>query len=38
MEKVLKILQNTQQNTCATSVSFNKVGGLWPTNLLKKRL
>ena len=33
----LKILQNSQENTC-TSLFFHKVAGLRPTTLSKKRL
>ena len=37
MKKVfLEISQNSKENTCA-SVFFNKVAGLWPATLLKKR-
>ena len=34
---LLEISQNSQENTCA-SVFFNKVEGLRPATLLKKRL
>ena len=34
---VLRISQNSQENTCV-KVSFNKVAGLRPATLLKKRL
>ena len=33
----LKISQKSQENTCATVSFFNKVGGLRPATLLKKR-
>ena len=33
----LQVSQNSQENTCAR-VSFNKVAGLSPATLLKKRL
>ena len=34
----LKISQNSQENTCAKVSFFNKVAGLGPAALLKKRL
>ena len=34
----LKISQNSQENTCVKASFFNKVAGLRPTTLLKKRL
>ena len=34
----LKILQNSQENTCDRVSFFNKVAGLRPATLLKKRL
>ena len=40
VEKVfLEISKNSHENACAARVSFfNKVAGLWPATLLKKRL
>ena len=39
VEKVfLEISQNSQENTCARVSFFNKVAGLRPATLLKKRL
>ena len=35
---VLEISQNSQENTYARASFFNKVGGLTPANLFKKRL
>ena len=37
-ELFLKILQNPQENTCVGVSFFNKVVGLRPATLLKKRL
>ena len=34
----LEISQNSQENTCARVVVFNKDAGLRPATLLKKRL
>ena len=34
----LEILQNSQENTCPRASFLNKVAGLRPANLLKKRL
>ena len=35
---LLQISKNSQENTCARVSSFNKVAGLMPATLLKKRL
>ena len=39
MKKVfVQNFQNWQENTCAKFTFFNKVAGLWPATLLRKRL